>query len=101
MSDAAVSRKAAARAARAWLRSTWPQSIGAYLPLAIGVHEDVHAAAAGLHSPRAVQDALHAHTACPRYRSALSRPGAMRVALDGTQIAPVTPHVISRSGIEL
>jgi hypothetical protein len=37
-------------------------------------------AAAGLHSPRAVQDAIHAHTACPRYRDALSHPAAMRVA---------------------
>lgn len=50
------------------------------------------AAAAGLHSPRAIADALRALTASPRYRAALGRPGAMRVDLDGSVIEPVSPE---------
>lgn len=93
----APSRKAAAKAARAWLRSTWPESVGAFLPLAIGVHKDIQAAAAGLHSSRAIRDALHAHASSPRYRAALDLPGAVRVALDGTPVEPVTLQLVAAS----
>ena len=71
------SRKAACRAARAWLRSTWPLSVGAYRPLAVGVREVAIAAGEGLHTPRAISDALRAHVASPKYVAALIRPGAV------------------------
>jgi sRNA-binding protein len=90
MNNPAQSRKAAAYAARGWMMTTWPRSIRAFKPLAIGVHEDVMTAADGLHSCRAIRDALHAHTSSPRYKAALSQSGAMRVALDGTEIEPVS-----------
>jgi sRNA-binding protein len=86
-----TSRKAAARAARAWLQSTWPLSVGAYLPLAVGVREAIIAAASDLHSPRAISDALRAHVASPKYVAALSRPGAVRVSLSGEPVEPVSP----------
>lgn len=92
-------RKAASRAARAWLLATWPQSVGAFLPLAVGVHKDAIAAAAGLHSPRAIRDAMRYHANSQRYREALSRPGAIRVNLDGEPVEPVSPeHRANASG---
>ena len=89
MTTPTLSRKAAAKAARIWMLTRWPKSIRAYKPLAIGIHEAILTAAEGIHPPRAISDALHAHTACPRYRAALSEPGAMRVDLDGVEIESV------------
>ncbi len=99
MTGSTEPRKAAARAALAWLRATWPKSVGEFLPLALGVHKDAIAVAAGLHSPRAIRDAMHYHANSPRYREALSRPGAMRVNLDGEHVEPVSPeHRANASG---
>jgi ProQ/FINO family len=79
-------------AARAWLRSTGPHLFGnPPLPLAIGLGKEIIACACAVGFKRyAVGTALHFHVNSHAYLKALAADGAMRRALNGAPVEPVS-----------
>jgi ProP effector len=71
------------------MRVIWPNTIGACLPLKIGVHEDIAAEFPEV-SKKLLRSAMFAHTHLPKYKKALTRAGAKRHNLSGEPVGDVS-----------
>ena len=70
------------------LASRYPALFGSAQPLAVGVWDELRAAAGDLITEPELQDFLRFWTRRLAYRKALAREGARRVHLDGTDAGP-------------